>query len=152
MAVTIEGRYTFDLPIQVVYDALRDENLIREALPGRVKFDMTSPTHYEASMTLDIPRFGGFYEGELDVVATEEPYYYDLVVQGSGLGRHVTASGRVALATTGYEQTEVHFKGETDAFDSYNRWVQMAAPPIAAAFASRGLDHLHKVIQRRQKQ
>src|SRR5688500_483473 len=95
--VTIEGRYTLDLPVEVVYNALRDEALLREAMPGKVIFRMTSPTHYEAAMTLDVPKFGGFYAGALDVTGTQVPSYYDLVARGEGLGREVTASGRVTL-------------------------------------------------------
>lgn len=150
--VTIEGRYTFNLPIEVVYNALRDEALIREAMPGKVEFRMTSPTHYEAAMTLDIPRFGGYYAGSLTVTGTQVPSYYDLVAQGEGLGRAVVASGRVALATVEDNRTEVHYRGETDAFDHTNRLVRMAAPPICSALANRGLAHLEDVIQRRMGQ
>jgi carbon monoxide dehydrogenase subunit G len=147
--VTIEGHYTFNLPIEVVYNALRDEALIREAMPGQVTFRMTSPTHYEAAMTLDIPKFGGYYAGSLNVTGTQVPSFYDLVAEGEGLGRKVTASGRVSLKLLEDNRTEVHYKGETDAFDHSNRLVRMAAPPICAAFANRGLAHLDDVIQRR---
>jgi carbon monoxide dehydrogenase subunit G len=147
--VTIEGRYTFNLPIEVVYNALRDEALIREAMPGQVEFRMTSPTHYEAAMTLEIPRFGGYYAGSLTVTGTQVPSYYDLVAQGEGLGRAVVASGRVSLALVDQNRTEVHYRGETDAFDHSNRLIRMAAPPVCAAFANRGLAHLEDVIQRR---
>jgi carbon monoxide dehydrogenase subunit G len=147
--VKIEGRYTFDLPIEVVYNALRDEALIREAMPGKVTFRMTTPTHYEAAMTLDVPRFGGHYAGSLDVTGTQVPSYYDLVARGKGLGRDVTARGRVTLTSLPDNRTEVHYLGETDALDHSNRLVQIAAPPICAAFANRGLSHLEDVIQRR---
>jgi carbon monoxide dehydrogenase subunit G len=147
--VTIEGRYTFKLPIEVVYNALRDEELLRAAMPGQVKFDMTTPTHYEAEMTLDVPRFGGSYAGALDVIGTQAPLYYDLVAQGSGLGRQVEAKGRVSLKEVDDNRTEVHYRGETDAFDHLNRFVRMAIPPVCAAFANRGLAHLDDVIQRR---
>jgi carbon monoxide dehydrogenase subunit G len=147
--VTIEGRYTFKLPIEVVYNALRDEVLLREAMPGQVTFRMTSPTRYEAAMTLDVPRFGGHYAGSLDIVATQFPAYYDLVARGQGLGHDVIASGRVTLTSLDDNRTEVHYRGETDAFDHTNRFVQMAAPPVCAHFANRGLAHLEDVIQRR---
>ncbi|MBA3533993.1 MAG: carbon monoxide dehydrogenase, partial [Ardenticatenales bacterium] len=42
----IEGRYIFHVPIEDVYEALRDEALLRQALPGHVYFKMTSPTEY----------------------------------------------------------------------------------------------------------
>src|SRR5688572_22085508 len=105
--VTIEGRYTFNLPIEVVYNALRDEALIRDAMPGQVTFRMTSPTRYEAAMTLDVPRFGGHYAGTLDVTGTQFPSWYDLVARGTGLGRNVVASGRVSLKELEGSRVEV---------------------------------------------
>ena len=146
---TIEGKYTFDLPIETVYNALRDEALIRDALPGKVTFQMTTPTHYQAGMDLDVPRFGGRYEGALDVIGTEAPLYYDLVAQGTGLGRSVTAQGRVALKELAPNKTEVRYEGGTDAFDHLNRFVRMPIPAICAAFANRGLAHLEDTIKRR---
>lgn len=147
----IEGRYVFHLPIQEVYDALRDEDLIRDALPGKVYFKMTTPTHYEAAMDLDIPRFGGHYSGELDVTATESPTYYQLFATGHGLGRQVQAVGRVTLTALESEKTEVTYLGTTNALDGANALVLMAAPPIAARFANRGLEHLERIIHERKR-
>lgn len=147
MTMTIAGHYLFHLPIEVVYDALRDESLIRHALPGQVRFRMTTPTHYEAAMTLDVPRFGGLYEGTVDVVETQRPTFYTLSVRGTGHGRSVEATGTVFLTPLGPEQTEVRYEGQTDAFDDLSRIVRMAAPPVAVQFANRGLHHLEQVIQ-----
>ena len=147
----IEGRYTFNLPIQEVYDALKDEELLRGALPGQVYFKMTSPTHYEASMDLDIPKFGGHYEGSLDITATQEPSFYELSVTGNGMGRDLTAKGRVNLRKIGPNKTELHYFGETDAFKEFNRFVKMAARPVAVRFANQGLKHLEQYIQKRKQ-
>lgn len=146
----IEGQYIFHLPIQTVYDALRDEALIRTALPGQVYFRMTSPTHYEAAMELDVPRFGGHYAGSLDVTDTESPSYYVLVARGEGQGRQMEAQGRVELRALGPAETEVHYEGETNALDPYNRFFQIAAAPIAARLINRGLAHLERTIEARE--
>lgn len=146
----IEGRYLFHLPIEEVYEALRDEALIREALPGHVYFRMTSPTHYEAAMELNVPKFGGHYAGELEVTESEAPTFYRLQVVGTGMGKQITAQGTVHLRELAPDQTEVHYVGSTDAFDEYNRFFRMAASPIAATLANRGLQHLEKVIQARK--
>lgn len=143
----IEGTYTFQLPIQDVYDALKNEKLLRAAIPGKVHFDMTTPTHYEASMDLDVPKFGGHYEGSVDVTYTEEPFFYDLSAQGQGPGRYVTAKGRVQLRSLGKNQTEVHYSGQTDALEGFNRFLKIAAAPLAVRFANRGLSHLERYIQ-----
>ncbi|MGB0387821.1 MAG: CoxG family protein [Ardenticatenaceae bacterium] len=146
----IEGRYTFELPIQVVYDALKDEELLRGALSGQVHFEMTSPTHYKASMDLNVPKFGGHYEGSLDVTKTKEPTFYELSASGNGMGRDVTAEGRVELRKLGPNKTEVHYVGTTDALKDSNWFVKKAAQPIAARFANKGLAHLEKYILSRQ--
>jgi carbon monoxide dehydrogenase subunit G len=146
----IEGHYLFHVPIRIVYEALRDEALIRQALPGRVHFVMTSPTHYEAAVDIDVPRFGGHYSGELDVLETEPPFFYRLYAHGYGMGRALQAGGIVELHEVGPGQTELHYFGETDAFDHFNRLFQMAAAPVATQLINRGLHHLEGVIHQRQ--
>lgn len=145
----IEGRYTFLLPIHTVYEALRDEALIREALPGHVYFRQSSPTRYEAAMELDVPRFGGHYEGAVEVLETRAPTFYRLSARGHGAGRELSAQGTVTLHATSATETEVHYVGSTDALRDSNRLVQMAAAPIAAHLVGRGLNHLEQVIAAR---
>ncbi len=147
----VEGRYTFHLPIEVVYNALKDEALIRRALPGHVYFRMTSPTHYEAAVELDVPRFAGRYSGELQVLDTRAPTYYRLRAAGEGPDRRIHAEGIVELTEVAPEQTEVYYLGHTDALDDYNRFFRMAAAPIAARLANRGLHHLEQVIHARRQ-
>ena len=146
----IEGRYIFQLPIEEVYDALQDEALIRDAMPGHVHFRMTTPTHYEAAMELDVPRFGGAYVGELEVLESVRPTYYRLRAVGQGPGPRIHAEGIVELFALSPEETEVHYIGFTDALAGYNRFVQSAAAPIAAQLANRGLRHLEQVIHARR--
>lgn len=147
MTIRIAGHYHFHLPIEVVYDALRDETLIRHALPGRVRFQMTTPTRYEAAMTLDVPRFAGEYEGTLDVIEMTRPSFYRLQARGTGHGRYVEAGGEVTLTALTPEETELRYEGSTDAFDDLNRLVLMAAPPIVAQLVNRGLHHLEQVVK-----
>ena len=147
----IEGRYTFNLPIQDVYDALKDEELLREALQGKANFKMTSPTHYEASMDLNVPKFGGHYEGSVDVTARQEPSFYEFSARGNGMGRDVTATGRVNLRKLGPNKTEVHYSGTTDALKGFNRFVKMAAGPVAVRFANKGLAHLEQYIKKHKQ-
>lgn len=152
MTIRIEGHYHFHLPIEVVYEALRDETLIRHALPGRVRFQMTAPTRYEAAMTLDVPRFAGEYEGTLDVTETTRPTFYRLQARGTGHGRYVEAGGEVHLVELAPEETELRYAGSTDAFDDLNRLVLMAAPPIVVQLINRGLHHLEQVVKTQRKE
>lgn len=147
----LEGYYTFHLPIEEVYHALKDEALIRYALPGQVHFRMTSPTHYEAAMDLDVPRFGGHYSGSVEVIETEAPFYYRLRARGRGLGRDVEAEGLVELMPLEPSVTELHYVGVTDALDGLNSFIRMAAPPVATRFANRGLEHLERAIVERKR-
>ncbi len=145
----IEGHYLFHLPIHVVYYALQDEALIRQAMPGRVQFAMTSPTRYEIAVELDMPRFGGHYSGALEVVETEPPFFYRLYAFGYGMNREMEAGGIVELRDLAPNETELYYFGETDAFDHLNRLFQMAAAPVAPQLINRALHHLETVIHQR---
>ena len=113
---------------------------------------MTSPTRYEAAMTLDVPRFAGEYEGTLDVIETTRPTFYRLAARGTGHGRYVEAEGEVHLIELAPEETELRYAGSTDAFDDLNRLVLMAAPPIVAQLVNRGLHHLEQVVKSTRQQ
>lgn len=147
--MNITGHYTFLFPIERVYEALQDEALIREALPGHVYFRMTSPTRYEAAMELDVPKFGGRYSGELEVVESKVPTFYRLHAQGTGPERAMSAQGTVTLHPIEPERTELHYAGTTDALSEYNRLFQKMAEPLAVRLANRGLAHLERIMRER---
>lgn len=146
----IQGQYTFELPIEQVYEALRDERLLRRTIPGSVHFHMSSPTRYEAAMELEVPRFGGHYEGWVDVLETTTPTHYRLRAHGVGPDRSVVAEGTVTLEALGPSRTLVRYDGTTDALDGFNRLIQMAAHPFAVRFANRGLSELEAIIRAEQ--
>ena len=108
---------------------------------------MTSPTHYEGALELDVPKMGGHYEGELDVTETIAPTFYRLSATARGPeDRRVTAEGTVTLTALAPRETEVHYAGTTDALAEFNRLVQLAARPIAVHLANRALHHFEAIL------
>jgi uncharacterized protein len=147
----IEGSCVLQVPVEELYEALQDEQLIRDALPGRVYFLMRSPTTYEAAMELDVPRFGGHYSGVLEVVETEPPRFFRLYAEGQGPDRDMQAGGIVELVPLSPYETEVYYAGETNALDGFNPLIRMAAPPVAVRLVKRGLHHLEQAIHQRNR-
>ena len=147
MKTKIEGNYTFHQPIQDVYQAFQDKELIRAALPGRVHFEAPSPDEYKLALQLDIPKVGGLYEGLMNITNTKAPSYYELTANGKGPGRNLGANGRIELSQIDANKTELHYVCKTDAFDSYNRFVRMAAAPVAKRLVTQGMWYLERTIK-----
>lgn len=142
----IQGHYTFELPIEQLFEALRDERLLRQTIPGSVHFHMSAPTRYDAAMELAVPRFGGHYEGWIDVLESISPTFYRLRAHGTGPGRSVVAEGTVTMEALGPAQSLLRYEGVTDALDDFNRLIQMAAHPFVVRLINRGLGELEAII------
>lgn len=147
MKTKIEGTYTFHLPIEKVYDAFQNEGLIRTALPGRVHFKMPSPKQYDLAVQLDIPKVGGLYKGSMNITDTQPLSYYQLSANGEGPSRNLEAAARLDLKKVAAHKTDVHYVCKTDAFDSYNRFVRMAATPFAKRLITQGMWYLERTIK-----
>lgn len=148
MKTKIEGNYTFHQPIDKVYNAFQDKELIRAALPGRVHFEMPSPEEYKLALQLDVPKFGGLYQGSMKIEKTSSPSYYELSAAGDGAGRKMGANAEIKLSAIDANKTDVRYICKTDAFDSYNRLVRMAAAPFAKKMVTQGMWYLEHTMQK----
>ena len=147
MKTKIEGNYTFHLPIEKVYHAFQDKDLIRAALPGRVHFEMPSSKEYKLALQLDAPKVGGLYQGSMNITDTQNPSYYELSAAGQGPSNNLAATGRIELSSVDANKTEVRYVCKTDAFDKYNRLIRMAAGPVAKRMVVQGMWYLERTIQ-----
>ena len=147
MKTKIEGNYTFHLPIEKVYNAFQDKDLIRAALPGRVHFEMPASNEYKLALQLDVPKVGGLYQGSMNITDTRVPSYYELSASGQGPSNNLAATGRIELSPVDASKTDVRYVCQTDAFDKYNRLVRMAAGPVAKRMVTQGMWYLERTIQ-----
>ena len=84
MALVIEGEERIAAPIDKVWAALNDPDVLKEAIPGCQNLDMKSPTEMAATVVLKIGPIKATFNGEVTLKNLNPPHSY--TIQGEGKG------------------------------------------------------------------
>lgn len=84
MAVELEGQERIAAPVQTVWEALNDPDILRECIPGCESLDKKSDTEMEAVVALKIGPIKARFNGEVELVNLQPPHSY--TIQGEGKG------------------------------------------------------------------
>lgn len=96
--MNIEGTYTFQAPIEQVWQTLLDPEVLAKSLPGIENMKTTGPDSYEATMHVGVAAVQGTYSGKVVILDKQEPSHYRLQAEGNGTRGFVKAEGTVDLA------------------------------------------------------
>ncbi len=80
----IEYRYTFDLPQNIVWRYIQDQQILRSALPGCQSFEESSDGVYLAEMGLNAVPIKGLFTTEVQQTNQIPPSSYRLTIKGKG--------------------------------------------------------------------
>ena len=94
----IEGKYTFQAPIEQVWNALLDPEVLAKSLPGVENMRVVGPDTYEATMHVGVAAVKGTYSGKVAIMDKQAPSQYHLQAEGSGTRGFVKADGTIDLA------------------------------------------------------
>lgn len=84
MAMIIEGEERIEAPVQKVWEALNDPEILRECIPGCESLDKKSDTEMAAVVSLKIGPIKARFNGEVQLVNLNPPHSY--TIQGEGKG------------------------------------------------------------------
>ncbi|MDF1599074.1 carbon monoxide dehydrogenase subunit G [Mesorhizobium sp. YIM 152430] len=84
MAMIIEGEERIEAPVQTVWEALNDPDILRECIPGCESLDKKSDTEMAAVVSLKIGPIKAKFNGEVQLVNLNPPHSY--TIQGEGKG------------------------------------------------------------------
>ncbi len=84
MAMIIEGQEKIEAPVQKVWEALNDPEILRECIPGCESLDKKSDTEMAAVVSLKIGPIKARFNGEVQLVNLNPPHSY--TIQGEGKG------------------------------------------------------------------
>ena len=106
----IFGSYTFNAPLERVWDLLMDPNAISSCIPGCDRFEAAGDDRYDVTLTVAMAAITGTYQGT--VVLTDKTLHqsYRLVMEGHGRPGFVKGSSVIALRPAG-EATAVDVSG-----------------------------------------
>ena len=88
----IEYTYTFDLPRDVVWRYIQDQQVLRSALPGCRSFEESENGVYLAEMGLNVGPIKGLFTTEVQQTNQIPPSSYRLIVKGKGKPGEIDAT------------------------------------------------------------
>ena len=84
MALVMEGEERIAAPVEKVWEALNDPEILREAIPGCQSLEMKSPTEMAATVVLKIGPIKATFNGAVTLKNLKPPRAY--TIQGEGKG------------------------------------------------------------------
>ena len=84
MALVIEGEETIAAPIDKVWEALNDPDVLRECIPGCEALEMQSPTEMSATVVTKIGPVKAKFSGEVTLSNINAPESYTISGEGKG--------------------------------------------------------------------
>ena len=96
----IEGRYSFNVSRQKLWDTLLDPDVLASCIPGCQEFRPTSDDRYTVSLKVGVGAVSGAYRATVAVLDKVEPESYVMVVEGKGSGTTLAGRGTMTLHET----------------------------------------------------
>lgn len=106
----IEGTYTFQAPIQQVWNTLLDPEVLARCLPGVESMRETSPDTYAVQASLTIGAVKGTWAGTVALTEKQAPSHYRLTGEFNSPRGFVKGDGAIDLTAQG-SNTVAHYKG-----------------------------------------
>ncbi|HET7579052.1 MAG TPA: carbon monoxide dehydrogenase subunit G [Bacillales bacterium] len=96
----IQYRHFFQVPRQVLWDHLQDEEVLGKTLPGCKKFEKVEEGLYHSELGLNIGPVKGTFTGKVRLSDQQEPEFYRLSLNGKGKPGELSADAEVHLKET----------------------------------------------------
>lgn len=108
--MNITGEYVFDAPQEMVWDAVRDPDVLGSILPGGEGIAEVGENEYEGKLRIKVGPVQGTFNGKIKLENMVVPESYDIKVDGKGAPGFVKAKGALALSPNG-TQTHMAYNG-----------------------------------------
>ena len=97
----IFGSYTFNAPIDRVWDLLMDPNAISSCIPGCDRFEPDGEDRYKVTLSVAMAAITGTYQGTVELTDKTLHESYRLVMEGHGRPGFVKGTTAIALRADG---------------------------------------------------
>lgn len=141
----IEGDYLFEAPVQDVWDALFDPEVLAAAMPGCEKLELVDG-ELVGEMTIKVGPISGKFSGKVRLEDKREPHAYKMIVDGKGGPGFVKATANIALAPEG-EGTRLKYDADAQIGGKIASVGERLLDASARAIAKQSLDGLHENVK-----
>lgn len=115
MALVIEGEEKIAAPIQKVWEALNDPEVLKECIPGCETLEMNSPTDMTARVVLKIGPIKATFAGAVTLQNLNPPHSYTIAGEGKGgIAGFAKGGADVTLTEDGPDTTVLKYEAKAD--------------------------------------
>jgi hypothetical protein len=107
----ISGEVRLSAPVESVWRALHDADVLLATVPGCKELTQTSPEVYAGTATVGIAVIKGTYKGTLKLVEQREPAFARIAVQAKSGHAEISGDGQLDLEASG-DQTLLRYRGD----------------------------------------
>jgi carbon monoxide dehydrogenase subunit G len=107
----ISGEIKLPAPVDTVWRALHDVDVLRATVPGCQELTQTSPDTFTGAATVGIAVIKGLYKGTLQLLEQREPVFARIAVQAKSGHAEIRGEGELSLAAADGE-TMLRYSGE----------------------------------------
>ena len=143
----LQGEYKFDGPRDVVWELVRDPDVLAKALPGTQSLEKVDQNTYEGRMNVRIGPVAGLFSGKLIVSNEVPPESYTLTVEGKGGPGFGKGSGDVQLIDQGDGTTLMKYEGELQVGGTIANVGQRLIETVANSMAKQAFESLNRSLQ-----
>ncbi|MBW8300436.1 MAG: carbon monoxide dehydrogenase subunit G [Hydrogenophaga sp.] len=102
----MSGSERIEAPVETVWQALNDLEILRQAIPGCESLDKTSDTTMTAKVVLKVGPIKAKFEGAVELQNLNPPHSYTIAGEGKGgLAGFAKGGADVSLAAEGADAT-----------------------------------------------
>lgn len=145
----LAGEYLFDGPRDVVWEVLRDPDVLASALPGTQSLEMAAENVYEGKMNVRIGPVAGLFSGRLVVSNEVPPESYTLTVEGKGAPGFGKGSGDCRLTEQEDGKTLLTYEGELQVGGTIANVGQRLIETVASTMVRQAFESLNRSLRTR---
>jgi len=145
--VKVQGTYTFEAPLDVVWQALFDPEVLAKTLPGCEKLEREG-NQFKGEINVKMGPVQGKFQGKVDITDVKELESYTMVVDGrgpAGFGK-ATALLRVQ-AEAGERATRLDYDSDVQVGGRIASVGQRLLDASSRAIVKQSLEGLHEQIK-----
>ncbi len=141
MAMVIEGEERIEAPVDTVWQALNDPEVLKDCIPGCQELTKTSDTEFEAVVTLKIGPIKAKFNGAVELTNLNPPHSYTITGEGKGgVAGFAKGGADVSLKEDGPDATILSYSAKADVGGKMaqlgSRLIQSTSKKLAGQFFS----------------
>jgi uncharacterized protein len=143
--VKVQGSYTFEAPLETVWNALFDPEILARTLPGCDKLEREGNT-FKGDINVRMGPVQGKFQGKVDIVDVKDRESYTMVVDGRGPAGFGKATALLRVAPSG-AGTRLDYDSDVQVGGKIASVGQRLIDASSRAIVKQSLDSLHEQIK-----